>query len=100
TCSLDRAHARVIPCFIAFGDPVFIRSAELSGIQRAFFIKNLLTSSFSFPICILAQLQESLANHQKALIFSWDRAGISGQTSILPLSLPPLLGNGGMALTG
>jgi len=36
TCSLDRAHARVIPCFIAFGDPVFIRSAELSGIQRAF----------------------------------------------------------------
>jgi len=40
TCSLDRAHARVIPCFIAFGDPVFIRSAELSGIQRAFFIKN------------------------------------------------------------
>ncbi|MGD0626851.1 MAG: hypothetical protein ABSB32_19345, partial [Thermodesulfobacteriota bacterium] len=41
TCSLDRAHARVIPCFIAFGDPVFIRSAELSGIQRAFFIKGL-----------------------------------------------------------
>ncbi|MGD0626686.1 MAG: hypothetical protein ABSB32_18510, partial [Thermodesulfobacteriota bacterium] len=40
TCSLDRAHARVIPCFIAFGDPVFIRSAELSGIQRAFFIKD------------------------------------------------------------
>ena len=36
TCSLNRAHARVIPCFIAFGDPVFIRSAELSGIQRVF----------------------------------------------------------------
>ena len=36
TGSLNRAHARVIPCFIAFGDPVFIRSAELSGIQRVF----------------------------------------------------------------
>ena len=41
TCSLNRAHARVIPRFIAFGDPVFIRLAKLSGIQRAFLIKPL-----------------------------------------------------------
>jgi len=39
TRSLYRAHARLIPRFIAFGDPVFIRPAELGGIQQGFFIK-------------------------------------------------------------
>ncbi len=33
------AHAQLTPCFIAFSEHVFIRPAELGGIQQVFFIK-------------------------------------------------------------
>lgn len=36
----NRAHAQLTPCFIAFSEPVFIRPAELGGIQQVFFIKD------------------------------------------------------------
>jgi len=36
TRSFYWAHARLIACFIAFGEPVFIRPAELGGIEQVF----------------------------------------------------------------
>ena len=35
-CSSYCAHGQLLSCFIALGDPVFIRPAELSGIQQGF----------------------------------------------------------------
>jgi hypothetical protein len=36
TRSFYWAHARLIACLIAFGEPVFIRPAELGGIEQVF----------------------------------------------------------------